>query len=154
MSRSMRSRRIRLRRVSSGADSEPEEPAGGVEMGRLLLVQLIEPEDDGCRFEQVMAQTPRSTSSTTSSTRRSRCRGSTRQTTARPPSRCSRTRSSRRAPPHRPAGLGAARGGGPARGRAPSRSAGRWDGSCSGGGAARPCDGRPRGSRIPEHLSR
>ena len=54
----MRSRRIRLRRVSSGADSEPEEPAGGVEMGRLLLVQLIEPEDDGCRFEQVMAQTP------------------------------------------------------------------------------------------------
>ena len=54
----MRSRRIRLRRVSSGADSEPEEPAGGVEMGRLLLVHMLEPEDDGCRFEQVMAQTP------------------------------------------------------------------------------------------------
>ena len=27
-------------------------------MGRLLLVHMLEPEDDGCRFEQVMAQTP------------------------------------------------------------------------------------------------
>ena len=145
--------RVRSSSSASGADEEPEEPAGGVEMGRLLLVHMLEPEDDGCRFEQVMAQTPRSTSSTTSSTRRSRCRGSTRQTTARPPSRCSRTRSSRRAPPHRPAGLGAARGGGPARGRAPSRSAGRWDGSCSGGGAARPCDGWPVAAGVRPSLS-
>ena len=50
--------RVRSSSSASGADEEPEEPAGGVEMGRLLLVHMLEPEDDGCRFEQVMAQTP------------------------------------------------------------------------------------------------
>mmetsp|Transcript_25928 Transcript_25928/g.75060 ORF Transcript_25928/g.75060 Transcript_25928/m.75060 type:complete len:425 (+) Transcript_25928:2224-3498(+) len=52
------SERVRSSSSASGADSESEEPAGGVEMGRLLLVHMLEPEDDGCRFEQVMAQTP------------------------------------------------------------------------------------------------
>ena len=52
------SERVRSSSSASGADSEPEEPAGGVEMGRLLLVHMLDPEDDGCRFEQVMAQTP------------------------------------------------------------------------------------------------
>ena len=87
----MRSRRIRLRRVSSGADSEPEEPAGGVEMGRLLLVQLIEPEDDGCRFEQVMAQTPRHL---VDDKLYSQIALPWFHTPDWPPSRCSRTRSS------------------------------------------------------------